>query len=31
VLKLCYATNYSAVVPIKGKKPVVFSGFIQTF
>ena len=31
VLKLCYATNYSAVVPIKGKKPVVFSGFVQTF
>jgi hypothetical protein len=30
-LKLCYATNYSAVVPVKGKKPVVFSGFIQTF
>ena len=30
-LKLCYATNYSAVVPVKGKKPVVFSGFVQTF
>jgi hypothetical protein len=30
-LKTCYATNYSAVVPIKGKKPVVFSGFIQAF
>jgi hypothetical protein len=30
-LKLCYATNYSAVVPVKGKKSVVFSGFVQTF
>ena len=30
-LKTCYATNYSAVVPIKGKKPVVFAGFIQAF
>ncbi|TWD83728.1 hypothetical protein FB561_4897 [Kribbella amoyensis] len=31
-LKLCYATNYSAVVPgAKGKKPVVFSGFVQAF
>jgi hypothetical protein len=30
-LKACYATNYSAVVPVKGKKPVVFSGFIQAF
>jgi hypothetical protein len=30
-LKLCYAMNYSAVVPIKGQKPVVFSGFIQAF
>jgi hypothetical protein len=30
-IKLCYATNYSAVVPIKGKPSVVFSGFIQTF
>jgi hypothetical protein len=30
-LKLCYAMNYSAVVPIKGKKPAVFSGFIQAF
>jgi hypothetical protein len=30
-LKACYATNYSAVVPIKGKKPVIFAGFIQAF
>ncbi|HEU4947488.1 MAG TPA: hypothetical protein VFT31_10060 [Kribbella sp.] len=30
-LKVCYATNYSAVVPIKGRKPVVFAGFIQAF
>lgn len=30
-LKACYATNYSAVVPVKGKKPVVFSGFVQAF
>ncbi|MEU0093369.1 hypothetical protein [Kribbella sp. NPDC006257] len=30
-LKLCYATNYSAVVPVKGKPSVVFSGFIQSF
>lgn len=30
-LKACYATNYSAVVPIKGKRPVVFAGFIQAF
>jgi len=30
-LKVCYATNYSAVVPVKGKKPVVFSGFVQAF
>ncbi len=30
-LKLCYATNYSAVVPVKGKKSVVFSGFVQAF
>lgn len=32
-LKVCYAINYSAVVPssTKGKPPVVFSGFIQAF
>lgn len=32
-LKVCYATNYSAVIPstTKGKPPVVFSGFIQAF
>jgi hypothetical protein len=30
-IKVCYATNYSAVVPVKGKKPVVFSGFVQAF
>jgi hypothetical protein len=30
-LKLCYATNYSAVVVTKGKPSVVFSGFIQSF
>lgn len=32
-LKVCYATNYSAVIPpkTKGKPAIVFSGFVQAF